>query len=160
MKQVKNLEGETNYRLLKAKVAQQTLRRCDKNFKSFFKANKDWKKNPKKYKGKPRPPHFKRGVHDNLIYNYQAFVVQDETVVLEKGLEIPLPKQLTGVAISLLEIIPKSRYFHAVFNFKQVPSSDKVMSIDLGLNNLATCVTNGVIKPFIIDGKWLKSTNA
>jgi putative transposase len=87
-------------------------------------------------------------------------------VVLEKDLKIPLPKQLTDVVISLLEIIPKSRYFYAVFvffdpaTFKQVSPSDKVMSIDLGLNNLATCVTNGVIKPFIIDGKWLKYTNA
>jgi len=35
MKQVKNLEGEVNYKLLNAKVAQQTLRRLDKNFKSF-----------------------------------------------------------------------------------------------------------------------------
>jgi putative transposase len=34
------------------------------------------------------------------------------------------------------------------------------MSIDLGLNNLATCITNGVIKPFIIDGRKLKSVNA
>jgi putative transposase len=104
--------------LLKAKVAQQTLRRCDKNFKSFFSANKDWKKNPKKYKGKPKPPHFKRGTHDNLIYNYQAFLVKDETVILEKGLEISLPKQLTDVVISLLEIIPKFQYFYAVFVFR------------------------------------------
>jgi putative transposase len=28
------------------------------------------------------------------------------------------------------------------------------------LNNLATCVTNGVIEPFIIDGRRLKSVNA
>ncbi len=35
------------------------------------------------------------------------------------------------------------------------------MSIDLGFNNLATCVTNGVIKPFIIDGNGrMKSINA
>jgi len=33
------------------------------------------------------------------------------------------------------------------------------MAIDLGLNNLATCVTNGVAKPFIIDGRRLKSIN-
>ena len=31
MKQVKNLEGEVNYQLLKAKVAQQILRKLDKN---------------------------------------------------------------------------------------------------------------------------------
>src|SRR5210317_119899 len=46
MKQVTNLEGEVNYRFLKSKVAQQTLRRVDKNFKSFFTAIKDFKKNP------------------------------------------------------------------------------------------------------------------
>ena len=42
----------------------------------------------------------------------------------------------------------------------QVPLSDKVMAIDLGLNNLATCVTNSVIQPLIIDGRRLKSINA
>jgi len=29
-----------------------------------------------------------------------------------------------------------------------------------GLNNLATCVTNGVTKPFIVDGRRIKSINA
>jgi putative transposase len=66
MKQVENLEGEVNYRLLKSKVAQQTLRRVDKNFKSFFNAAKDFQKNPNKYKGKPKPPHFKPKPQDKL----------------------------------------------------------------------------------------------
>jgi len=167
MKQVENLEGQVNYRLLKSKVAQQTLRRVDKNFKSFFNASQDFKKNPKKYRGKPRPPRFKQKVHDNLIYDYQAFSIKGDVVRLEKELEIKLPKQLVGQMIKQIEIIPKPQAFHAVFiyeedlnPFKQVPQNDKVMSIDLGLNNLATCVTNGVIKPFIIDGKRLKSVNA
>jgi len=86
---------------------------------------------------------------------------------LEKDLEIKLPQQLVGQFIKQIEIIPKPRAFHAVFvyeedlnHFKQVPQNDKVMSIDLGLNNLATCVTNGIVKPFIIDGRRLKSANA
>jgi putative transposase len=167
MKQVENLEGKINYRLLKSKVAQQTLRRVDKNFKSFFNASQDFKKNPKKYRGKPSPPHFKQKVHDNLIYDYQAFSIKGEVVRLEKGLEIKLPKQLVGQVVKQVEIIPKPQAFHAVFiyeenlnQFKQVPQNDFKMSIDLGLNNLATCVTNGVVKPFIIDGKRLKSVNA
>lgn len=45
MKTVTNLENEINYKKLKAGVSQQTLRRLDKNFKSFFKTIKDWKKN-------------------------------------------------------------------------------------------------------------------
>jgi putative transposase len=167
MKQVENLEGEINYQLLKAKVAQQTLRRLDKNFKSFFVCFKDFQKNPGKYRGKPKPPRFKQQQHDNLIFNYQAFQIKDDIVVLEKGLEIKLPEQLKGKKIQQVEIIPKPKSFHAVFvyeeepaTFKQVAPSESVMSIDLGLNNLATCVTNGVVEPFIIDGRRLKSINA
>jgi len=167
MKQVTNLEGEINYRFLKSKVAQQTLRRVDKNFKSFFTATKDFKKNPNKYSGQPKPPHFKQKPQDNLVYDYQAFSIKGERVILEKGLEFKLPKQLVGKTIKQVEIIPKFNTFHAVFiyeedpnDFVQVPKNEKVMSIDLGLNNLATCVTNGIVKPFIIDGRKLKSVNA
>ncbi|MEN8214790.1 MAG: hypothetical protein ABFS56_00110 [Pseudomonadota bacterium] len=223
MKQVENLEGEVNYRLLKAKMAQQILRRVDHNFKSFFKVNEDFKKNPSKYKGQPRPPRFKQKKHDNFIFNYQAFKIKKELVVLndhfkiksfkmpsgkiiksvevlvresfvalEKGLEIKLPKQLIGKAIKQVEVIPKYKSFHAVlvyddeqtdiyqivkpakkvcqvefdkldqkgeFQSKEVLLHESVMSIDLGLNNLATCVTNGVVKAFIIDGRRLKSVN-
>ncbi|RKZ42402.1 MAG: hypothetical protein DRR00_30990 [Candidatus Parabeggiatoa sp. nov. 3] len=170
MRQVHNLEGEINYRLLKSAVSQQSLRRLDKNFKSFFLANEDFKKNPNKYKGQPKPPRFKKNQYDNLIYNYQAFQIQNLEVVLDtrkgKELKIPLPKRLIGKTIKQVEIIPKPHSFQAVFvyedqtTYRQVASNDNVMSIDLGLNNLATCVTNGVIKPFIVDGRRIKSVNA
>jgi putative transposase len=194
MKQVTNLEGEVNYKLLKAKVAQQTLRRLDKNFRSFFSCHQDFQKNPGKYKGKPKPPSFQKELYSNLIFDYQAFRIQgllivekappmtlpngktlgagesiryEQVVVLEKGLEIQVPKQLWDKDIKQVEIIPKHKSFHAVFvyeedptDFIQVNQNEQVMSIDLGLNNLATCVTNGVIEPFIIDGKRLKSVNA
>jgi len=167
MKQVHNLEGEINYKLLKAKVSQQSLRRLDQNFKSFFKATKGFNKNPSKYSGKPKPPKFKQNQYENLIYDYQAFSVTEDCIVLETDLKISLPKQLIGKTIKQVEIIPKPHYFQAVLvyeepddSFKQVESNDNVMSIDLGLNNLATCVTNGVTKPFIIDGRRIKSINA
>jgi putative transposase len=194
MKQVTNLEGEVNYKFLKAKVAQQTLRRLDKNFSSFFSCYQDFQKNPSKYKGKPRPPKYKQEKHDNIIYDFQAFQVKgrfiiekcpeiilqnrktfpagesiryEQVVVLEKDLELNVPKQLWDKDIKQVEVIPKHNSFHAVFvyeenpdDFEQVSQNDQVMSIDLGLNNLATCVTNGVVEPFIIDGKRLKSVNA
>jgi putative transposase len=200
MKQVTNLEGEINYRLLKSAVAQQTLRRLDKNFKSFFRCHHDFKKHPGKYKAKPRPPKYKQDKYDNIIYNTCAFQVKnrvsatkeprnwtlvffkmpngkvfpmgqfvlfEQVVVLEKGLELIVPKQLWDKKIKQVEVIPKHNSFHAVFvyeenlaDFKQVIQNNQVMSIDLGLNNLATCVTNGVVEPFIIDGRRLKSINA
>jgi len=224
MKQVENLEGEINYKLLKSKVAQQTLRRLDKNFLGFFRASQDLKNDPGKYTGHPRPPRFKQKQFDNLVFDYQAFkikyklvllsdnfeiksfkmpsgkviksvevLVREGCVVLEKGLEIKLPKQLVGKTIKQVEVIPKYKSFQAVFvdddektdiyqkvkpfktverveldkldskgefRSKIVTFHNKVMSIDLGLNNLATCVTNGIVKPFIIDGRRLKSVNA
>ncbi|KHD09029.1 hypothetical protein PN36_14105 [Candidatus Thiomargarita nelsonii] len=105
MKQVRNLEGEINYKCLKSKVAQQTLRRVDQNFRAFFNTSRDFVKNPKKYTGKPRPPSFKQKQHDNLVYDFQAFQIKGSTVVLEKGLEIQLPKQLIGKNIKQIEII-------------------------------------------------------
>jgi putative transposase len=167
MKQVKNLEGQINYRLLKSVNAQSTLKRVEQNFKSFFKAHKDFQKCPYKYTGKPKPPQFKQQSQDNFIYTYQGFQIKDGFVVLEKGLKIKLPKQLVGQTIKQIEIIPKAHSFYAVFvyqenpnQFQQVQPNAKKMAIDLGLNNLVNGVTNGVIQPFIIDGKRLKSINA
>jgi len=96
MKQVTNLEGEVNYKLLKAKVAQQTLRRLDKNFRSFFRCHQDFQKNPGKYPGKPKPPKYKKDKHDNLIYDYQAFQIQG-LFIIEKALEITLPNSFCGI---------------------------------------------------------------
>jgi putative transposase len=167
MKQVHNLEGQINYRLLKNVNAQGTLRRVEQNFKSFFKAHQDFQVHPHKYKGQPKPPQFKRQSQDNLVYTYRGFQVKDGQVVLEKGLTFKLPKQLVGQTIKQIEIIPKAHSFYAVFVYEEPPNArpqvlpnDQVMAIDLGLNNLATCVTNGVVQPFIIDGRRLKSINA
>jgi len=157
-----------NYKLLKAKVSQQILRRLDKNFKSFFQANKDFNKNPTKYKGNPKPPRYKSNYHDNLIYNYQAFQVKGivsvienpiiktrnllypivslieykQVAILEKGLEIKIPNQLWGKHIKQIEIIPKHHSFNIVFAYQENTEDYKK------------------VKPFIIDGKRLKYINA
>lgn len=43
MKQTLNLNGECNYRLLKAQCSQQILRTLDKSIKAYCKSIKDWK---------------------------------------------------------------------------------------------------------------------
>ena len=48
MKNVVNLEGEYNYKLLPSVVSQQLLRVLDKNIKAYCKSIKDWKKHPEK----------------------------------------------------------------------------------------------------------------
>ncbi len=51
-------EHQIDYYTLPTKVSKMTVRKVDKNFKSFFNANKDYKVNPHKYKGKPQIPKY------------------------------------------------------------------------------------------------------
>jgi len=46
------------YRILPSAVAQQTLMLLDRNWKSFFKAIKAWKKDSSKFSGRPRLPKY------------------------------------------------------------------------------------------------------
>ena len=72
IKDVTNLEGECNYKLLKSQCSQQILRILDKNIKAYCKSIKDWKMRPEKYKAMPQMPHYrKRGGMFNLYYTNQ-----------------------------------------------------------------------------------------
>lgn len=159
MKETLNLEGEINYRKMKAGVSQQILRRLDKNYKSFFRLIK----NPPADM-KPKPPKYIRGELYNLIFDCQRFQIRDGRIILDKVLSVKIPCCLTGRKIVQVEIVPKYGYFAAVFvcnddtEYDQIPDTGKTMGIDLGLNNLAACATDkGEL--LLINGKPLKSIN-
>jgi hypothetical protein len=59
---------------LPRKVSQQVLRQLDNNWKSFFKAIKEWKKAPDKFKKRPSLPKYKHKTKGRniLIYTIQA----------------------------------------------------------------------------------------
>ncbi|AIS51841.1 transposase, IS605 OrfB family [Thermoanaerobacter kivui] len=48
------------YKNLPAQTAQQTLRLLDRNWKSFFRAMKEWSKDKSKFNGKPKLPKYKK----------------------------------------------------------------------------------------------------
>ena len=81
-------------------------------------------------------------------------------------IHIKIPPYLHDKKIRQIHIVPKhnGKYFEAVYMFddaeQETPilDSEKALSIDLGVSNLATCVTNEG-ESFIIDGKKLKSIN-
>ena len=164
MKERINLESEINYKKLKAGVSQQILKKLDKNYKSFFKSIKDWKNSKNKYLGVPQPPKYIKEKYYNLIYDFQRFQVKNSYIQLEKDLQIPIPNQLKNQTIKQIEVIPKYKHFEVVFvyidkeEYKQIEQNDNVLSIDLGLNNLATCTSNKN-EPFVINGKPLKAVN-
>ena len=154
-----------------AQSAQQTLRLLDANWKSFFRSIKDWSKNKDKYLGKPKLPKYKPkdGRMVLVITNQQ---------VKQKGNQLRFPKSFEGFTVTSrcvslpnfekvnqVRIVPCNQVFcveivYSIFVDDTVlQDTGRIMSIDLGLDNLATVVTNTGLQPMLVNGKGLKSIN-
>lgn len=154
-----------------AQSAQQVLRLLETNWKSFFNSIKDWSKNKDKYSGKPKLPKYKPrdGKMVLSLTNQQVKV---------KGDLLHFPKSFCGFTvkprcvtldnfekINQIRLVPTNQTFCLEVVYSISVESDllsdngRYMSIDLGLDNLATVVTNIGINPIIINGKGLKSDN-
>ena len=83
-----------------------------------------------------------------------------------RKIEIVLPPILLDKKVKEIRIIPRSdgRFFEiqytyeAGFHIKKELDLNKALSIDVGIHNLATCVTDEG-RSFLLDGKRLKSIN-
>lgn len=153
-----------------AQSAQQILRLIDKNWVSFFKSIKDWSKNKHKYSGKPRPPKYlKKDSNYILILTNQNCKYNNGVISFPKifnGFEIKPQFANKGNLKSFQQIrmIPhKDRIvIEVVYNIEipdQKPDNKRVISIDLGVNNLAAVCNNMGYPAFIVNGKPLKSIN-
>ena len=166
-----------NYALLQAGASQQILRVADRSFRSFFSLLK--KSKDEGYDGKRiRIPHYrKKGGLFNLILSTNSISIKDgkfripmsrKFVALHpaiKPIVIPFPERLKDKTIKEVRIIPfdngkhfKVQYVYEVTDENKKMNKDNAIAIDLGVNNLATCVST-VGTPFIMDGRKLKSIN-
>lgn len=88
-----------------------------------------------------------------LVYDYQDFQVKEKTVILENDLKITLPSSLIGKNIKEIKLIPKFKQVEVVFTYEQEETflsqfkqpNNRILSIDLGLTELAKTTTNGVM---------------
>lgn len=152
LKDTRNLDGEINYRLLKAQCSQQVLKLLDKNIKSYYESVRDYKRHPNKYKEKPGLSKYrKRGSEFNMYYTNQNCRIRNGKIILSKELSIDIPQY--------------EKYSYLLENFKQIRilpnhigyrieviyevedveipkrKEEKIASIDLGIDNLATIVS-------------------
>ena len=142
---------DVDYYALPTKVSNQTLMLLDRNFKIFFALLK--KKQSGNYNKSIRIPKYldKEGRY-LAIFNKEAV----SKVYLRKGLI-----KLSSLSIQIPTKVTESNLVEVVYKVEQKePKSDngRYASIDLGLDNLAT-VSSNVVKPFIINGRPLKSIN-
>ena len=168
LKVTPNLEGEINYRKLKSQVSQQCLKLIDKNLKSYFKSIKDWAKNKNKYKGRPHLPNYlpKNGMFQ-LIYTNQSCSIKGGKIYFSKDLSVSIPQweKFSSVLKNFkqVRVNPKNEYTEIEIVYEtELENYDldksRFSSIDLGLDNLVTMVTD-FSEPIIYSGKQIKSKN-
>lgn len=155
------------YKAIMGQTAQQTIKLLSKNWKSFFVSIKDWKKNPSKYTGRPKLPKYKHktnGRYVAVFTNQNCKLIDDSFIKFPKVFnQHLLPTKING-KLQQVRIIPKNQQYIIEVVYK-VDIADlkedngRYMSIDVGLDNLATIVTNTGAKPVVLNGKGLKSTN-
>ena len=164
-KLLKNLT-ELNYykQMCKAQVAQQCLRQLNSNYTSYFKALKDFKVNPSKYKGMPKKPKFKNK-QNGITFTYQSIKIKGQFIVINKEHRVHIPDEVykeelnNFKTISFIPVYNKIKVV-IVYETKELNSDlnlDDYLSIDLGMDNLCSCVSNRDC--FILNGKPLKSIN-
>ena len=158
--------NQPDYRALPAQCSQQIINLLEKNWKSFFKSIKDWKKNPKKYKGRPKLPKYKdKDGCFPILFTKQSFGKKFDYLKFPKVMKFKIKTRIPLEQIKQVRIIPEATCFKCEIVYeKEIVKNENLkfenkMSIDLGVNNLATMYSNVDGKSFIMNGKPLKSIN-
>ena len=159
------LKDKPAYRSLPSQTSQQILKYVSRNWKSFFKVNKDYKKNPKKYKKRPRIPKYKPKNGQYLaIFTNQQCKIKNGYLHFPKRVNLNPIKTRIKERLKEVRIIPKGVcYFIEIVHEKEEQNlalnRNNLLSIDLGLNNLITAVNNIGLKPIVVKGGIVKSIN-
>ena len=168
------LKNSNNYKLLNSNMAQQTLKDVDTMFKSFFALIKLAKQGKYNFKHIRMPNYLPKNGYSNLIIG-QIRLRKDNILTIpfsntfkkkyEVKIQIKIPQVLEDKKIKEIQIIPKfnARFFEIQYSYEIQEENIKLntnnaLAIDLGVNNLCTCVTN-TGESFIVDGRKLKSIN-
>ncbi|MFX1258330.1 MAG: RNA-guided endonuclease InsQ/TnpB family protein [Promethearchaeota archaeon] len=159
------LKYKEAYKKLPSQTSQQILKYVSRNWKSYFKANKDYKINPRKYKRRPRIPNYKKKNGENVV-----IFTNQQCRIKEGYLHFPKKANLNPVKTRIQQKLKEVRIIPLGANYKieivyEIEAQnlglnqDNILAIDLGLNNLITTVNNIGKKPIIVKGKVLKSIN-
>ena len=150
--------------MMKKNGAQQIVFQVDRTMKSWFAALKSYKKDPSKFRGRPRIPSYKKKDELNcLIYTTaDAKLQKDGTINLRRDIKLPIHTNLKN--FQQIRLIPKNDYvqLEIIYN-KEITNSNldktRAIGIDLGLNNLMAITSNIGNISNLVNGRPLKSIN-
>lgn len=166
------LKNSPNYKTLNSNMAQQILKEVDGSFKSFFGLLKLAKKEKYAFKDCKLPKYLPKDGYTTLVIgfvrlkgNKLIIPFSNSFKKTHKPVEITIPPIILDKKVKEIRIIPKAnarlfeiQYAYEAECIQRNLNKNNALAIDLGINNLATCVTSAG-KSFIIDGRRLKSIN-
>ena len=157
-----NQTNQYDYRELLAKVSNTVIKKLGNNLSSFWSLIKK-----SDYKKKVRVPKYLHKTNGRFIveFNKQTFSnKRDEDnnlIICKSALNLRIPTKVENP--QQVRIVPKKWYYviEVIYEVKEnsIKQNKRVASIDLGLNNLATVVTNDGDNPILISGRKIKSIN-
>ena len=161
------------YKALPTDPAQQTMKVVERCFRSFFGLLK--KKQQGNYNKPVKKPHYLPKDGYFLCIFPQRNCTKQFTVVVPRDLQpkykfkkfvCPLPPNVKGHKVKEVRILPRCRAEHFEIEFvyeveqEQVKLDPKrVLSIDVGVSNFATCLDSKTGRSFILDGRGMKAIN-
>ena len=157
-----NQNNQFDYRELPSKVSNTVLKKLGNNISSFWSLVKK-----SDYNKKVRLPKYLHKTDGRFIveFNKQTFSnKRDEDnnlIICKSSLNLKIPTKVENP--QQIRIVPKTGCYviEVIYEIKEnkPKQNQRVASIDLGLNNLATVVTNDGDNPILISGKKIKSIN-
>jgi putative transposase len=159
---------QNDYRSLPTQSSQGIMKTVFQNWKSFYASLREFKVNPSKFKARPRIPGYSRAREKEVSFTNQDCVIKDK-----KFLKFPKTKGCLNIGklgftegkLKQVRVLPKHGKYVVELVFR-IPSEremkeskQRYMSVDLGVDNLATIVTNTGRRPVLVKGKSIKSVN-
>ena len=152
------------YAMTKKNSGTQVVCQVDKTMKSWFASLKAYKKDPSKFRGRPRIPSYKKKDELNcLTYTYvDAKLQKDGTINISKKIKLPIHTNLKN--FQQIRLVPKTGYIQVEIIYNKEISDLKLdqtraIGIDLGLNNLMAITSNIGNISNLVNGRPLKSIN-
>lgn len=159
-------ENQFDFRQLPCSVSQQVVGQVFKSIKSWMKSKKDFEKNPSKYNNhRPHLPSYKKGKKQNMIvFTTSSCRIKGEYIYFIKNIVQPIKTKIGDNKLCQVRIIPQSTCYvvEVIYEKKEQDfnlNKDNALSIDLGLNNLCSCINNVEKQSFIVNGRIMKSFN-
>ena len=147
------------------------LQQCADTWVNHFQARSVYNEHPSKFTGKPKTPGYVK--NRNLVkFNNQAIGKREfkkgKIVPSMSPIQIPVKDGLRFEDLCEVRIVPKTGCYVIEVVYEEPDNSQFFCSlnrslaaaIDIGLDNLATCVfSDPTIRPLAVNGKPLKSVN-